>query len=49
MKLILAASLLFAVPLESQETRKAADLFKDALEKAKEPKKRVFVTFGGPG
>ena len=49
MKLILAASLLLAVPPQERETRKAADLFKDALEKAKEPKKRVFLTFGGPG
>ena len=41
--------LLAAVSLPVQETRDAAEAFKDALAKAKESKKKVFLTFGSPG
>jgi hypothetical protein len=32
-----------------QETKNADDLFKDALAKAKDSKRKVFLTFGSPG
>jgi hypothetical protein len=32
-----------------QDTAKAEDLLKDALARAKESKKKVFLTFGSPG
>jgi hypothetical protein len=32
-----------------QESKKAEDLFKDALAQAKESKKKLFLTFGSPG
>ena len=35
--------------IHAQETRKADEAFKDALAKAKESKKKVFLTFGSPG
>lgn len=38
---------LMAPPL--QETRNAGEQFKDALGKAKESKRKVFLTFGSPG
>ena len=41
--------LLAAVGLPVQETRNAADAFKEAVGKAKESKKKVFLTFGSPG
>jgi len=48
MKLVAIALLLAAGPV-LQETKKAEDLFKDALSRAKESKKKVFLTFGSPG
>jgi hypothetical protein len=46
---LLPMLLLAAVGLPVQETRNAADAFKDAVAKAKESKKKVFLTFGSPG
>jgi hypothetical protein len=46
MKLLVVALVLAWAP---QETKKAEDLFKDALSQAKESKKKVFLTFGSPG
>lgn len=48
MKLI-AVALCLALPATLQESRNAEELFKDALTKAKESKKKVFLTFGSPG
>ena len=45
----LAASTLLGTSQDKQETRRAEDLFKDALAKAKESKLKVFLTFGSPG
>ncbi|MBI3857121.1 MAG: hypothetical protein HY293_15660 [Planctomycetes bacterium] len=44
---LLTILLLAALPV--QETRNAEDLFKESLAKAKESKKKVFLTFGSPG
>ena len=41
--------LLAAIAGPAQETRNAADAFKEAVGKAKESKKKVFLTFGSPG
>ena len=35
--------------LGQDEPKKAGDLLKEALKSAKEGKKRVLLTFGGPG
>jgi hypothetical protein len=48
MKLVVIA-LLLAAPLAGQDSKKAEDLFKDALAQAKESKRKVFLTFGSPG
>jgi hypothetical protein len=48
MKLV-AVALLLALNSAPQDSRKAEDLFKDALAQAKESKKKVFLTFGSPG
>jgi hypothetical protein len=46
---LMSMMLLAALTLSVQETRKADEAFKDALAKAKETKKKVFLTFGSPG
>jgi len=48
MKLVAIALLLAASPA-LQDSKKAEDLYKDALAQAKESKKKVFLTFGSPG
>jgi len=51
MKLLIAMAL-FCAPfstLGQDEPKKAGDLLKEALKSAKEGKKRVLLTFGGPG
>jgi len=48
MKLV-AVALLLALNPVPQDSKKAEDLFKDALAQAKESKKKVFLTFGSPG
>lgn len=58
MKLV-AIALLLAAPLPAlpslgeggaaQDSKKAEELFKEALAQAKESKKKVFLTFGSPG
>jgi len=49
MKLVAIALLLAAPSFAAQDSKKAEDLFKDALAQAKESKKKVFLTFGSPG
>ena len=46
---LLSILLLAAFAIPAQETRKADEAFKDAVAKAKESKKKVFLTFGSPG
>jgi hypothetical protein len=46
---LMSMVLLGLLTLPVQETRKADEAFKDALAKAKESKKKVFLTFGSPG
>ena len=46
---LLSILLVAAALSPAQETRNAADAFKDAVAKAKESKKKVFLTFGSPG
>ena len=46
---LLSMVLLAAVAIPAQEIRKADEAFKDAIAKAKESKKKVFLTFGSPG
>jgi hypothetical protein len=46
---LLAIALLTVVSGALQDSKNAEDLFKDALTKAKESKKKVFLTFGSPG
>lgn len=46
---LMSILLLTALAVPAQETRKADEAFKDALAKAKESKKKVFLTFGSPG
>jgi len=48
MKLV-AIALLLAESPSLQDSKKAEDLYKDALAQAKESKKKVFLTFGSPG
>ena len=48
MKLVAIALLLGWAPA-AQESKKAEDLFSDALAQAKESKRKVFLTFGSPG
>jgi len=46
---LLSILLLAAIASPVQETRNANDVLKEAMGKAKESKKKVFLTFGSPG
>jgi len=46
---LMAMILVAALAVQAQETRKADEALKDALAKAKESKRNVFLTFGSPG
>jgi hypothetical protein len=46
---LLAIALLTLLPAGVQDDKNAGEQFQDALAKAKETKRRVFLTFGSPG
>lgn len=47
--MLIAIVLWAALPAPAQDSRKAEDLYRDALAQAKESKRKVFLTFGSPG
>ena len=51
MKILLSLAILSLVPAQDrkEESKSAKDLLGEALQRAKEGKKRVLLTFGAPG